>query len=202
MKLGDIGTFYGGLSGKSKADFKNGNVKYITYMNVYSNLAVDMDIKDFVKVSEGEKQNAVKKGDVFFTGSSETPDECGISSVLLEEPQEPIYLNSFCFGFRFYDKNLILPGFAKYLFCSEQMRKQIIRTASGVTRFNVSKKKMENVRIPVLPLAEQERIVAILDKFDALVNDISQGLPAEIEARKKQYAHYRDRLLDFREKRA
>ena len=158
-KLGEIGTFYGGLSGKAKEDFKEGNVKYITYMNVYSNLAVDMDIKDFVKVSEGEKQNAVQKGDVFFTGSSETPDECGISSVLLEEPQELIYLNSFCFGFRFYDKDLILPGFAKYLFRSEQMRKQIIRTASGVTRFNVSKKKMENVRIPVPPLAVQSEIV-------------------------------------------
>lgn len=61
---------------------------------------------------------------------------------------------------------------------------------------------MAKYKIPVPPLAEQERIVAILDKFDALVNDISRGLPAEIEARKKQYAYYRDRLLDFREKRA
>lgn len=46
---------------------------------------------------------------------------------------------------------------------------------------------------------EQERIVAILDKFDALVNDITSGLPAEIKARRQQYAHYRDRLLTFRE---
>lgn len=60
----------------------------------------------------------------------------------------------------------------------------------------------DNFAIPVPLLVEQERIVAILDKFDALVNDISRGLPAEIEARKKQYAYYRDRLLDFREKRA
>ena len=47
------------------------------------------------------------------------------------------------------------------------------------------------------PLAEQERIVAILDKFDALVNDLSSGLPAEIEARRKQYEYYRDQLLTF-----
>lgn len=56
--------------------------------------------------------------------------------------------------------------------------------------------------IPVPSLQEQERIVAILDKFDALCNDLTQGLPAEIEARKKQYEYYRDKLLTFKEKTA
>lgn len=51
--------------------------------------------------------------------------------------------------------------------------------------------------IPIPPLAEQERIVAILDKFDTLVNDLSMGLPAELRARRQQYEHYRDRLLSF-----
>ena len=55
------------------------------------------------------------------------------------------------------------------------------------------------IRIPVPSLEEQERIVAILDKFDALVNDIAIGLPAEIAARRQQYAYYRDRLLTFKE---
>ena len=54
-------------------------------------------------------------------------------------------------------------------------------------------------KVAIPPLEEQERIVAILDKFDALVNDISIGLPAEIAARRQQYAHYRDRLLTYRE---
>ncbi len=58
---------------------------------------------------------------------------------------------------------------------------------------------IRNYSIPVPPLAEQERIVAILDKFDALVNDLSSGLPAEIKARRLQYEHYRDRLLTFKE---
>jgi len=53
--------------------------------------------------------------------------------------------------------------------------------------------------IPIPPLAEQERIVAILDKFSALANDLTQGLPAEIEARRKQYEFYRDKLLTFKE---
>ena len=57
---------------------------------------------------------------------------------------------------------------------------------------------MATIRIPVPSLAEQERIVAILDKFDVLVNDIFSGLPAELEMRRKQYEYYRDRLLTFK----
>ncbi len=56
---------------------------------------------------------------------------------------------------------------------------------------------MEKIQVIIPPLAEQERIVAILDKFDALVNDISDGLPAEINARRQQYEYYRDKLLSF-----
>jgi type I restriction enzyme S subunit len=58
---------------------------------------------------------------------------------------------------------------------------------------------MSGIRVPIPSLNEQARIVAILDKFDALVNDLSSGLPAEIKARRQQYEHYRDRLLTFRE---
>ena len=63
----------------------------------------------------------------------------------------------------------------------------------GINRNNVYK-----IKIPIPPLAEQERIVAILDKFDALVNDISVGLPAELNARRKQYEYYRNKLLTFK----
>ena len=62
----------------------------------------------------------------------------------------------------------------------------------------ISDSDVKRYKIPVPPLAEQERIVAILDKFDALVNDISSGLPAELEMRRKQYEYYRDRLLTFK----
>ena len=196
-KLGEIGFFYNGLTGKNKNDFVNGNAKYVTYMNVYSNIEIDTNIEDYVKINENEQQNRIEYGDVLFTGSSETLDECGISSVLTKHIDEPLYLNSFCFGFRLYDKSIFLPGFLKYLFRSAELRKQIVKTANGVTRFNVSKKLFAQISIPIPPLSEQERIVAILDKFDALVNDLSQGLPAEIEARRKQYEYYRNKLLNF-----
>ena len=79
-----------------------------------------------------------------------------------------------------------------------QMQKSKGRVKSKVVHSNIPALKIIEVSIP--PLAEQERIVAILDRFDALVNDITKGLPAEIEARRKQYEYYRDKLLTFKEK--
>ena len=72
-----------------------------------------------------------------------------------------------------------------------------VRTAS-VPR--LSRTVIENLQIPLLPLDEQQIIVSILDRFDTLCNDISSGLPAEIEARQKQYEYYRDKLLTFKKK--
>ena len=197
-KLGELGKFFGGLTGKSKDDFTNGNAKFVTYKNVYANPALQIDVEDRVKIADSEKQRTLQYGDVVFTGSSETPDECGISSVVTIKTDEKLYLNSFCFFFRFNDLSIILPDFAKHLFRSNDLRYQIGKTASGVTRYNVSKKLMEKVIIPIPPLPVQREIVRILDRFDTLCNDLTGGLPAEIEARQKQYEYYRDKLLQFR----
>ena len=70
--------------------------------------------------------------------------------------------------------------------------------ATGGTQPGLSVNKLNLISVPVPPRPEQERIVAILDKFDVLVNDISSGLPAELEMRRKQYEYYRDRLLTFK----
>lgn len=197
--LGELGYFYGGLSGKTKEDFTKGNAKLITYMNVYSNLAIDTDIKDWVRIGEEENQNTVQYGDVLFTGSSETLEECGMSSVLTEQTGEKLYLNSFCFGFRFYDNTLLLPDFTKYLFRSKKVRQQIKATANGVTRFNVSKKKMEEVLIPLPPRPVQQEIFRILDCLTKAVTELTTELAAELAARKNQYEYYRDFLMTFDE---
>lgn len=191
--LGELGKFFGGLTGKSKDDFTDGNAKFITYKNVYANPSLQIDVEDRVKIADGERQRTLQYGDVIFTGSSETPDECGISSVVTVKTEEKLYLNSFCFFFRFDDLNIMLPDFAKHLFRSNELRYQIGKTASGVTRYNVSKKLMEKVSIPVPPLPVQSEIVRILDNF----TELAAELAAELTARKKQYEYYRDKLLMF-----
>jgi type I restriction enzyme S subunit len=76
----------------------------------------------------------------------------------------------------------------------------LIVTSSGGAITNIEKRAViEKIQIPLPTLEEQERIVAILDRFDALCNDLTSGIPAEIEARQKQYEYYRDKLLSFKE---
>lgn len=192
-KLGELGKFYGGLSGKSKNDFTNGNEKFITYKNVYANPSLNLDVEDRVKINPGERQNTLQYGDIIFTGSSETPDECGFSSVITTQTSEKLYLNSFCFFFRLDNQSILLPDFAKHLFRAESIRYQIGKTASGVTRYNVSKDKMKQVQIPLPALPVQREIVRILDSFTLY----SAELTAELTARRKQYEFYRDKLLNF-----
>ena len=78
--------------------------------------------------------------------------------------------------------------------------KQKRQLAHGTKVIEVTPDKLNDIVIPVPSLEEQERIVSILDRFDKLCNDISEGIPAEIEARQKQYEYYRDKLLTFKEK--
>ena len=198
--LCELGTFYSGLTGKSKDDFSGGNAKFITYVNIFNHPSLETDVEEKVKIAEGEKQNTVQYGDMLFTGSSETPDECGMCSVLTHHTDEEMYLNSFCFGFRFNDLNDKSPDFMKHLFRSTDIRKKICKTANGVTRFNVSKKEFAKIEIPLLPLDVQVKLAAILDRFFTLTTDLTAGLPAEIEKRRLQYEYYRDKLLTFKRK--
>ena len=71
---------------------------------------------------------------------------------------------------------------------------------SGAAQPKLNQKNLNSIRIPMPSKADTKRIVDILDRFEILCNDISRGLPAEIEARQKQYEYYRDKLLTFKEK--
>jgi len=187
----ELGVFYGGLSGKSKDDFKEGNAKFITYLNIANNPALRLNIEDSVQIGPNEKQNVVQYGDALFTGSSETPDECAMSSVVTEHPTEKLYLNSFCFGFRFNNLDGIVPAFYKHYFRSNHFRQVVRRTANGTTRFNVSKKEFAKLAIPIPPLEIQKKIAECLDKFSALAAE----LQAELQKRRTQYEYYRTQLL-------
>ncbi|MCO6565171.1 MAG: restriction endonuclease subunit S [Apibacter sp.] len=193
--LGEVAEIYGGLTGKIKADFENGNMPYISYKNIFDNIEVNFNELETVQIADSENQHEVKYGDVLFTGSSETADEAGISSVVTTKFKDKVYLNSFSFALRFNDGIEILPEFSKYLFRSHFMRCEISKTASGVTRFNISKMRFKKIQIPIPPLHIQTEIVRILDKFTALTAELT----AELTARKKQYNYYRDKLLTFKE---
>lgn len=161
VRLGEIGSTYNGLTSKSKEDFGEGK-PYIPYLNIFSNHIVDSAAFELVKIGVDDKQNKVIYGDILFTISSETPDEVGMSSVMLSNIDE-LYLNSFCFGFRLYSFNNLLPQYACYLFRNKDFREEIIRLAQGSTRFNLSKSEFLKTRVFLPTLTEQNAIAQILD---------------------------------------
>ena len=192
-KLGDLGPYFGGLTGKTKEDFVEGNAKFITYMNVFANSSLDISSTGVVKINEGEKQNKIQLGDILFTGSSETPEEAGMSCVVAEELDEDYYMNSFCFGIRLDNPKQYNLHYLKHVLRSNDVRKKISKSASGVTRFNISKARFGKIQIPIPSISEQNRIVGILDTFTASIDNLKE----QIAQRRKQYEYYRDQLLDL-----
>ncbi len=197
--LGEIGQTISGLRGKSKSDFTDGNAPYVSYVDISNNPELNFEVQKLVKVGKSESQNEIRLGDVLITGSSETKIDVGLTSVVTIEPKIKTYINSFCFIWRPHKEIEILPEFSKHLFRGREFRDKVIETANGVTRMNISKPKLLAIKIPVPPLKIQRESVEILNNFDTLANDISVGIPAEINARRLQYEYYRNKLLSFRE---
>ncbi len=163
-KLGEVGSTYTGLSGKSKDDFGHGEGKFITYMNVFSNPIGSSDMLESVEIDD--KQNKVLMGDILFTTSSETPEEVGMSCVWLEN-SENIYLNSFCFGYRL--NELFNPYYLAYMLRSSSIRKEITFLAQGISRYNISKNKMMEIKIPIPNIEEQIQIGEYFKQLDKLI---------------------------------
>lgn len=171
FQLGDIGFAYGGLTNKTQQHFNCGQYKYITYKNIFENFKIDLNILESVDILENESQNAVKFGDVFFTISSEMPQEVGMCSVLLDELKNT-YLNSFCFGFRA-NKNILYPNFASYYFRNYHFRKDIYKLAQGSTRYNISKNEVLNLKIKLPTIAEQKKIAQVLSACDKEIETLN-----------------------------
>ncbi len=183
VRLGDIGDTYSGLINKNKDDFEEGNAHYIPYMNVFSNEKVDTNNLGQVKVSVSENQTKVKHGDIFFTVSSETPEEVGMASVLLYDI-ENTYLNSFCFGYRLNGFETLLPVFASYLLRGNSFRKEMYKIAQGSTRFNISKNEVMDMRIALPSIDEQNAIASVLVNADKEIEIQKQKLAAMQEQKK------------------
>ena len=160
-KLGDVGNTFTGLTGKTKEDFGHGSAKFVTYVNVFKNPIATLDQLDAIEIDE--KQNQVQKGDIFFTTSSETPEEVGMSSVWTHDT-ENVYLNSFTFGYRprvSFDLNYMAS-----MLRSPSIRKKITFLAQGISRYNISKTKMLEIEIPTPTLSEQEKIGSFFKQLD------------------------------------
>lgn len=163
-KLGEIGTTFSGLSGKAKEDFGHGEAQFVTYMNVYLNAVSDLSMTERVEIDD--HQNKVQYGDVFFTTSSETPDEVGMASVWFGS-KDNTYLNSFCFGFR--PTKEIDPYYMAFMLRSDIIRRKIIILAQGISRYNLSKKQVMKIVVPLPELSEQYKIGAYLQSLDHLI---------------------------------
>ena len=178
----ELGTSYSGLSGKSAQDFGSGK-PFITYLNVYSNNAINENDFQYVAIKDGEKQNIVEYGDVLFTLSSETPEEVGIGSVYLGK--EKVYLNSFCFGIHITNTEVAFPPYLSYYVSSTAFRKFIYPYAQGSTRFNLCKADFEKASIKLPTLENQKRIYSILSHIDSKIETERQIL--DLYNSQKQY---------------
>ena len=180
-KLGDVGDTFTGLTGKTKEDFGHGSAKFVTYVNVFQNPIATLDQLDAVEIDE--KQNQVQKGDVFFTTSSETPEEVGMSSVWTYDTKN-VYLNSFTFGYRprvSFDLNYMAS-----MLRSPSIRKKITFLAQGISRYNISKTKMLEIEIPAPNLSEQKKIGSLFKQLDDTI-DLHQRKLDLLKEQKKGY---------------
>ena len=185
--IGDIGYTYSGITGKCKADFGHGNSHYITFLNVLNNPYINTDILEPVDIDPiSENQNEVRKGDLFFNTSSETPEDVGTCSTLLTD-LENVYLNSFCFGYRLEDEEM--SGlFLSYYFRSAIGRKEMTMLAQGATRYNLSKENFNKIVVTVPPTKkEQDRIAGILTAMDKEI--------AALEAERDKYKNIKQGMM-------
>lgn len=166
MRLGQLGSTYGGLTRKTKADFGNGEGQFITFMNVMSHVKIDCESFDRVRLSSNESQNRVMRGDLLLNGSSETPEEVAMCSILTEDVPN-LYLNSFCFGFRLGNSAPADGLFLTYLIRSGEGREVMKSLAQGSTRYNLSKGALLDATVRLPSMAEQITIAAVLSDLDA-----------------------------------
>lgn len=188
-KLGDLGFFFGGVTSIKKEDYGHGT-PFLPYKNVYKNSKVNVNELELMNVRplDLERRNAVY-GDIFFTASSETPDEVAMSSVLLDEV-ENLTFNGFCKRFRLNDFNTLLPEYARYLFRDISFRREVYQLATGDIRFNISQESLANIEIEIPDLPTQRQIAQILTSLDDKIElnlQMNQTLEAMAQAIFKEW---------------
>lgn len=190
-RLKDLGFLYSGLSGKAGDDFNQddnpNNKGFILFTNIANNTYLKTNHLGTVVVFDNEKQNKVRKGDLFFLMSSEGYDDVGKTAALAEGLPDT-YLNSFCKGYRV-TKKICEPFFLNYLLLSDNYRKSLITEGKGFTRINLKMEKVTDFFVYLPPTREEQTAIAnYLDektnKIDAIVANIQKQIETLKELRK------------------
>lgn len=193
MTLGAIGKFIRG-SGIQKADFVESGVGCIHYGQIHTHYGIwANETKSFIDSGLALRLRKARAGDLVVATTSE--DDEAVAKAVAWLGDEDVAVSTDAYIFR----HILNPKYVSYFFQTKLFQSQKKPHITGTKVRRISGDSLAKIRIPVPSDEEQERIVSILDKLDALVNDLSSGLPAEIAARRQQYEHYRDRLLTFRE---
>ena len=136
-------------------------------MNVFKNPISDPSMVEPIEIDNSQKE--IEYGDIFFTTSSETPEEVGMSSIYVENPTKT-YLNSFCFGYRLNDVNKYDLRFLAYNFRADSFRKNMILLAQGISRYNISKNKVMEIEIGIPNTEEEQSMIGdFLVKVDSII---------------------------------
>lgn len=190
--LGDLFVIKNGLN-KEKDAFGHGT-PIINYTDVYKKRCLySSDVKGLVELSSTEiSRYECKKGDVFFTRTSETKEEVGFPSVLLDDIENCTF-SGFVLRARPLTDDL-LPEYCKYCFFTFAFRKEVIKRATLTTRALTNGGSLSKISIPIPDKDKQSEIVSTLDKFESYITKLEKM----IVLRQKQYEYYREQLLTFR----
>ena len=191
--MGEVGEFIRGRR-FVRADMVDTGIPAIHYGEIYTHYGVSANESlSHVRNDLAPQLRCAQSGDVVIAAVGETVDDVGKAVAWLGG--EGVAIHDDCFAYR----HSLNPKYVSYYLQTEAFHSQKTRHVARAKVKRLSGAGLAKITIPIPPLDEQARIVTILDTFDALVNDLSIGLPAELAARRKQYEHYRDRLLTFKE---
>ena len=186
-----IGIFIRG-GGLQKKDFTETGVGCIHYGQIYTHYGTYTDkTKAFVSEDFAKKSRKAKTGDLVIATTSENDDDVCKAVAWLGSGDIAVSSDACIY------RHNLNPKYVSYFFQTENFQKQKRKYITGTKVRRVNADDLGQILIPIPSHEEQVRIAAILDKFDALTNSITEGLPREIELRQKQYAYYRDLLLNF-----
>lgn len=189
--MGEIGKFIRG-NGLQKKDFTDSGVGCIHYGQIYTHYGTfATETKSFVSPVLADKLLTINPGNLVIACTSENIEDLGKAVAWLGK--NDIVTGGHSVVFR-HNQN---PKYIAYYFQTHYFFTQKKKYAYGAKVIDIRTDDLEKIRIPIPPIELQEKIVAILDRFETLVNDLTQGLPAEIASVKEQYEYYRNKLLSF-----